>query len=340
MKLAGREAARFCRAPDLGLFGALIHGADAGQVASARQQITLAVLGGEADDMRIARVDAAEARRDPAAIEAAMKMQGFFPGRQVAIIEGGTDGLTAPLEAVLDGVTQEDAFLVVTAGVLPARSKLRKLFEGRGGLAGLHLFQDAPDPRDIAAMLRERGLAMDPAEDALAALAASARGMDHGSFAQLLDLVALFAMDRTEPLGLAEVMGLAPAGLDSDLDELVDAVASGVPRAIGPLMQRLSAGGAAPVSMLLALQRHFRQLLQAVSAPGGPDKGLASLRPPAWGPRRDAMSRQLRQWGQGRLEQANRVLFDTDRKVRSAGQTPDMALVERCALRLAIMGSR
>ena len=339
MKLTGREAARFCRSPDLSLCGALIHGADAGQVAAARQQIVSAVLGDDGDDLRISRMDAAEARKDASAIDTALRERGFFPGRRVAVIEGGTDGLTAPLDAALEGITQDDAFLVVTAGVLPARSKLRKLFEGQGNLVGLQLFQNAPDARDIAGMLTERDVTAQATDDALQALADVARGMDHGSFAQLVDVIALFSMDRAEPLDLDAVMGLVPAGLDAELDAFVDAVASGAPRAIGPLIQRLSAGGTTPVSMLIALQRHFRQLLQAGSAPGGPDMGLASLRPPAWGPRRDAMSRQLRQWGQGRLEQANRALFEADRTVRSAGQSPDLALVERCALRLAIMGS-
>ena len=340
MKLTGRDAARFCNSPDLTRVGALIHGADAGQVASARQKLVRAVLGEDGADMRLIRLDAAEARKDAAAIDAALKTQGFFPGRQVLLIESGTDGLAAPLGTALDGASDQDAFLIVTADALPARSKLRKLFEDRGNLLGLQLFQDAPGPADIDAALREAGATEGATPEALEALGGIARGMDHGSFAQLVEIIALFQAGANAPIDLDTVLALAPAGLDAELDAFVEAVASGQPRSIGPLLRRLSASGAAPVSVLLALQRHFRQLLQASVAKGGPDSGLAALRPPVWGPRRSAMAAQLRRWGQERLEQANRALFEADSKVRSSGQSPDLALVERCALRLAIMGSR
>ena len=340
MKLTGREALRFCTSPDPARIGVLIHGEDAGQIASARQQIVRSVLGDDGDDMRLTRMDASDARKDAASVEAALKTRGFFPGRQVLVIEGGTDGLAAPLTVALADVSAEDAFLVVTAGVLPARSKLRKFFEDHRDLVGLQLFLDAPEPADIDAMVRKAGAAGGIEADAVNALVGISAGMDHGSFAQLIEIIGIYYHGSSTPVDQETVLALAPVGLDTEMDAFVGAVASGQPGSIGPLVRRLSASGAAPVGLLLALQRHFRQLLQASSASGGPESGLAALRPPVWGPRRSAMSAQLRRWGQGRLEQANRVLFETDGKVRSSGQVPDLALVERCALRLAIMGSR
>ena len=49
------------------------------------------------------------------------------------------------------------------------------------------------------------------------------------------------------------------------------------------------------------------------------------------------MQALLRRWQPRRLEQANQILFEADSKVRSSANAPDMALVERCSLRLAMM---
>ncbi|MEM7744343.1 MAG: DNA polymerase III subunit delta [Pseudomonadota bacterium] len=331
MKLSGRAATKFCTTPDHGLVGTLIHGADGGQVAAARRKLVDTIT--EQDDLRLSRLEAAEARRDAARIGDEIRARGFFPGRRVLLIEGGTDGLAKPLTVALDGATSEDAFLIVTADGLPARSTLRKLFEGTATLAALHLFADVPEPADIEAALKAAGAAgADPG--AAMALAGLGSAMDRGSFDRLVDTVALLARGRdvTE----ADVAALAPAGLDAELDALVAAVAEGQASAIGPLIRRLEAGGLNVVGALLALQRHFRLLLAASVAGGNVD----SVRPPLYGPRKTAVQGQVRRWGNERLEQANRLLLETDARVRSAERAPDRALLERCALRLSLMAGR
>ena len=305
---------------------------------SARQSLMAAVLGADADDLRITRVDAATARKDAAAVGDALREQGFFPGRRVVLIEGLTDGAAKPLATAFDGLTAEDAFLIGTADALPARSALRKMFEGDGALVALQLFADAMEPGDVEPALRNRGMTCGLEPDASALLAMAAAGLDHGSMERMLDLVAIFGLGRETPVGLEEVERLLPAGLSGNTDAFIAAVAGGQPDRIGPLLRRLAAEGEQPVGLGLSLQRHFRQLLTAASAPGGPQSGLAALRPPVWGPRRDQMQGQLRRWTASRLEQACRILFETDARLRSGEAAPAMAVLERCALRLAIMG--
>ncbi|MEM6621148.1 MAG: DNA polymerase III subunit delta [Pseudomonadota bacterium] len=330
MKLTGGAAARFSKSPNTALCGALLHGADAGQVVEARRSMVADLTGG--DDMRLTRIDVALARRDAAEVGDALRARGFFADRSVVLIEGGTDGLAKPLSAALDGVTAEDAFLVVTADALPARSSLRKLFEGSDQLAALQFFADAPDSADIAARLRDAG-ATGADRDAAEALASAGASMDHGSFSRLIDVVALKALGRE--VTAQDVADLAPAGMDAEVDALVAAVADGRAEAIGPVLRRLDAGGLNVVTALLALQRHFRMLLGAAAG-----NGIDGVRPPLYGPRKTAAQGQLRRWGLARLEAANRLLLDADAKVRSTDRAPDKAVLERCALRLALMAGR
>jgi len=107
---------------------------------------------------------------------------------------------------------------------------------------------------------------------------------------------------------------------------------------IGPSLGRLAAQGANATSLCIAATRHFRALHQVTSHPGGPDQGLSALRPPVFGPRRDAMSRQARHWGRNRVERALSDLLDTDLQLRSGSTYPAMPLIERAFIRIAMRG--
>lgn len=338
MKLAGRETARFCKDPDTRLKGALIYGPDAGIIAVRRRELTRALLGEEPDDMRVSQINAADVRKDASLLDTELKARGFFPGRRVVIVESATDGMSKTLSQVLDTVESEDAFLVLTAGQLPARSSLRKLFETDGTLASLQQFQDAPGPTDIEDLLRVAGLKNGASHEGISLLAEIAQSADYGSFLQLIDIISIYGSNETGPLSAEQISLIAPAAQDAEVDLFVEAVAHGNAAKIGPLLKRLQTGGTNVVTLLIALQRQFRQMLMVSSAPGGPEAGIALVKPPLWGARKSSMQSLMRRWQRRRLEQANQILFETDSNVRSSGNAPDMAVLERCALRLAMMG--
>ena len=334
MKITSRDGRRFCAEPSAEVSGFLLYGPDQGLVA-ARRSILLAALTASAGGEPV-RIDAADARRSPADVDAALRTQGFFGGRPVVLIEGGTDGLARGLAPIVEGLTPEDGVIIVTADVLPARSSLRKLFERSRGLAAISLFPEVPNRGEIEALLAEMGVERGLADDAAADLARLAAEMDYGGFLKLLESLSIYSVSGDGPISAADVAAVAPMGLEGDLDRFVAVVANGEVAALGSSLRRLAAGGATVVSIVLALQRHFRMLLSAAAS----GTGIEGLRPPLYGPRRDQVARQLRSWHRERLEQANRLLFETDARLRSTERMPDLALVERTALRLAIMAGR
>lgn len=338
MKLAGARAAAFCAGPDASLTGALIYGPDSGLVALRRRALVAALT--EGDDLRLTRIESGEAAKDPAGIDAALRARGFFPGRRAVLIEGAKDALAKPLGEILGEIGVEDAFLVITAEALPARSGLRKLFEGSETLAALGVYPDAPGPGELRDMLERAGAEATLAPEAMELLAGAAAGIDPGSLAQVVEKIAVYGIGRTEPIGAAELALLLPAAAEGELDQLVAAVAEGRAGEVGPLIGRLAAAGTTATGMLIAAGRHFRQLLTLAAAEDGIEAALGRLRPPAFGPRRRAMAAQARNWGARRLETANRILFQTDRSLRSPGTRPDQALVERCLIRLAMLAAR
>jgi DNA polymerase III subunit delta len=325
------DALAFCRAPDLTLAGVLLHGGEEGFVAACRRELVGAVLGPDGDPLRLTRLDAAAVRRDPAALDAALRARGFFSGRAVVLVEAATEALAGALGDVLAGTAAGDAFLVVTAGALPARSGLRRLFDEARHLASLSVAAEPPTVEEIDARLRELGLRCGLEDGARAHLASLALALDRACFDRVLENVAVYSLGADRPLGADEVALLGPGGLEAELDAFVDAVAGGRTESVGTTIRRVVAAGASAVTLLLGLQRHFRQMLIAESAGG---------RAPLWGARREAIRAQLHRWRRDRLELATRMLYETDARVRSAERVPALALVERCALRLAMMAER
>ncbi len=318
----------------------LIFGADAMRVALRRQDIIGEIIGpGGEDEMRLTRIPAADLRKDGALLLDAIKAQGFFPGPRVAFVEDATDALAKVIGPALDEWREGDAQVVVTAGALRKGSSLRKLFERKPGRRALGLYDDPPSRGEIEAELKRAGLrAVSP--EALADLVALSRAIGPGDLRQTIEKLALYKLGDDTPLSPEDVSALSPASTEAGLDEVLHASAEGRADLIGPVLARLAAQGVTPVSLCIAASRHFRTLLSAASDPGGPSQGIARARPPVHFKSRDRMVRQAGKWGSARLERALRLLVDTDLQLRSADRAPQMALMERALIRLAMMGGR
>lgn len=335
MKLAGGQAAQFLANPSPRAAGLLLFGQDAIRVAQKRQQAIAAITGpGAEEEMRLTRISAADLRRDPALLLDAVKAQGFFPGPRVAFVEEAGDGLTEVIGAALAEWRDGDARIVVTAGALPAKSALRKVFEAHPTAPAIGIYDDPPTQAEIEDALSRAGLTrIDPA--AMRDLIALSKDLDPGDFRQTVDKIGLFKWGDDSSLIPAEVEACAPATIEAEVDDVLHASAEGRPRDVGALMQRLTGQGIAPVTLAIRALQHFRALHAAASDPGGAEAGIARMRPPVFGPRRDRMLRQAKGLGAARLENALALIVETDLTLRSASKAPAMALVERMLLRLA-----
>ncbi|MDE3240808.1 MAG: DNA polymerase III subunit delta [Paracoccaceae bacterium] len=341
MKLAAADLTRRIAKPGELPAGVLIYGADAMRVALKRQDLLAAFLGAQAEDeMRLTRISAADLRKDSALLLDAVKAQGFFPGARGVLVEDATDGLTDTIAAALSDWKPGDASIVVTSGQqLPARSALRKLFEATPATWATALYDDPPGRDEVEAMLAAAGLT-NVGREAMTDLLGLSRDLDPGDFRQTVEKIALYKYGDTSPLSPEDVAAMAPATIDAEVDDVLTAAAEAEVQRIGPLMHRLEGQGVGPVTLCIGATRHFRALHAASADPGGPSAGLARMRPPIAGPRRDRMQRQAERWGMRRLEQALSILIDTDLQLRSAQSAPQMAVMERALIRLAMLARR
>lgn len=338
MKLSTRDAAAYFRKPDPARTGLLIYGSDGMRVALRRQEVIKALIGPEGEEeMRLARIAAADLRKDPALLLDAVKAQGFFPGPRVAFVEDATDGMADIVAGAISGWRDGDAGIVITAGQLAAKSKLRKLFEDHPNAYAVGIYDDPPSREEIEAALTASGLS-NVSTEAMAALTALSRTIDPGDFRQTLEKIALYKLGDDTSLTPEEVTLSAPVSVEAAIDDVVNIAANGVAQEIGPVLRRLEAQGVGAVALCINATRHFRTLHQVAADPGGPGSGIGRLRPPVFGPRRDRIQRQASQWGMHKLERALALLLDTDLTLRSTANVPEMAVMERALLRIAWMG--
>ncbi len=340
MKLSTRDATAYFAKPDPAKTGLLIYGADAMRVALRRQEVIKALIGPEGEDeMRLARISAADLRKDPALLLDAVKAQGFFPGPRVAFVEDASDGLADTIGAALADWKDGDAQVIVTAGQLNARSKLRKQFEEHRNAFATGIYDDPPSRDEIERALRNAGLA-DISTDAMAALVELSRVLDPGDFRQTLEKISLYKLNDTSPLSVEDVEISAPQSVEAGIDDVLNIAADGDAHRISPVLRRLEAQGIGAVGLCIGATRHFRTLHTVAADPGGAGAGIGKLRPPAFGPRRDRIQRQASSWGMMKLERALALLLDTDLTLRSTSRAPDMALMERTLLKIAWMNRK
>lgn len=333
MKLNTSQANAYFNKPNPDAAGLLIYGADTMRIALKRQQVVAALIGpnGE-EEMRLTRISAGELRKEPALLLDAVKAIGFFPGPRVALVEDAVETSNAVILDALRDWAVGDAQIVVTAGTLKPTSKLRKGFEAHQNAYAAGIYDTPPTREEIERDLLAANITDVPRE-AMQLLTDLALQLEPGDFRQTVEKIGLYKLNDPEPLSGTDIAACAPASIEADVDDVLAVVADGNAVAIGPVMQRLQAQGVNAVTLCIGAMRYFRSLHRAASDTSG--------RPQIWGPNRDKMLAQARNWGAPKLEMALTELTDTDLQLRSAGQhAPALALVERCFIRLAMLARR
>ncbi|MEQ9693039.1 DNA polymerase III subunit delta [Shimia sp. SDUM112013] len=341
MKLSARDASRYFSKPEPDRTGLLIYGPDTMRVSLKRQEVIAALIGPQGEEeMRLSRIPSAQLRKEPSLLGDAIKEISFFPGPRVAFVEDANDNAAGAILTALEDWAPGDAQIIVTAGQLKASSKIRKAFEGHANAYAVGIYNDPPTRDEIEAELAKSGL-KEVERDAMTDLSNLARELDPGDFRQTLEKLSLYKLSDPAPVSSTDILNCAPTSTEAALDDVLNIVAEGRAPELGPVLRKLQSQGIAPVTLCIGATRHFRALYTAASDPSGASAGIARMRPPIFGPRRDRMLRQAQGWGAAKLEQALTILTDTDLQLRSAGQTaPAMALVERMFLRLAMLSRR
>lgn len=336
MKLAPARLAAFLREPPPSARVALLFGPDRGLVVERALALVRAVAGDPNDPFRVATLTPADLKDVPSRLADEYAALCFGGGRRAVRLRDAGNGETGAVEAVLQLDIVSDALVIVEAGELGARDRLRALCEGDDAAAAIACYADESQTLEalIEHTLRQQGLAVEP--DALSALA-DRLGADRLVSRAELDKLALYMVGAGSVVSLADVEACIGDGSPLVLDDLLGAAAEGNLGQVDHLYQRCLDLGQSPHGILRMLLRHLQRLhLAAARVADGvrPDDAMRQLRPPVFGRQQERFRRQLAQWRAPRLAMALDRVMEAEIACRSTGAPVD-ALTGRCLMQIA-----
>lgn len=339
MKLTGAKVETFLKAPDSSVRAVLVYGPDSGLVRERVARLMRGVVADPSDPFRVAELTPAALKEVPSRIADEAAAIALTGGRRVVVLRDAGDGQASAVQSFLDH-PMGDALVLVEAGELPARSSLRKLFEGAANAAALACYAD--DGGSLQGVIQEElkaaGLTVDP--DALAFLAGHL-GSDRRLTRAELQKLALY-MGGPGRVHLDDAVACVGDSAALSLDDLSLATADGDHATAQRVLDRLLREGAQPVSVLRSIARHFQRLHWAAGAVAqgkSVDQAMAGLKPPVIFKAADRFRRQLGRWPTDRLGRALELLIDAETDCKTTGM-PAKELCSRAVMQLARAAGR
>lgn len=335
MKYTGAKVEGFLRAPDPKARAILLFGPDEGLVRERAQRLAKLVLDDLNDPFRVVEIFGSDLKSDPARLSDEALSLAFGGGRRVIWVRQANDQSIEACKALLEQDTASDSMVILDAGDLNPRSKLRKLFETAKNAASIACYAD--DARSLPDVIREtlkrHNLSTD--RDAMALLVQSL-GSDRSVTRGELDKLALFMGSDTQ-VGEDHVRACIGDSAASRVDDVIYAAAGGDAIKLEDALTRVLADGANPVQLMRAAQRHFQRLHFARGSMNegmNPDQATKSLRPPVMYMQVDAFRSQLNLWPESKLARAFDVLTQAETDCKTTGLPAD-AVAGRALLTLA-----
>lgn len=342
MKLAGARVDRFVTSPDPDICIVLLYGPDQGLVRERAQALQRAYLGGPPGPFSQTLLFDAAIKSDAAALGDAISARALDGSKCVVRLKTQGDQAARAVAALLDAISSGSltpaALLLIEAGDLAKRSKLRQCIEQAGAHA-VALPCYLPDRAALRAlaqdMARERGVRLE--EGALEALL-DRLPQNTALATNELDKLMLYAGPQPGAVISARDVAACIAGEgESGADALAFAIAARQPRRASQLLRDAAEAGQSPVGLLRAIQRHFWRLgeARAAMAAGKTAKAaMASLRPPVFYGQAQAFGRQVQLWSSAALGRALEDCLQTEREMKSSGAAAEN-LLARLVLRLS-----
>jgi DNA polymerase-3 subunit delta len=341
MKIQPKNADSFARRPDPAMRAILVYGPDHGLVRERVGKIVASVVEDPNDPFRVAELSGAQVAKDPALVADEAAAMAFGGGRRVVLVQGADDGVTKALSQFLADPVG-DGLVVVEAGDLESKSKLRQMFDKASVGATIACYRD--DARSLPGIIQDtlKAEGLGVSREALDYLAANLGGDRLVTRAELQKLALYKGPGEGGPeeggpgegrIELADAQACVGDTAEVTLEDIAFATGGGDIAALERAFQRAIHEGAQPVQPLRAASRHF-QRLHAVSDAENLDNAMGKLRPPVFWKRKDAFRGQAQAWDQGQLARALERLLEAENRTKTTG-LPATAIASRALMEIA-----
>ncbi|MEM8800627.1 MAG: DNA polymerase III subunit delta [Pseudomonadota bacterium] len=316
----------------------LLYGPNAGLIAERAAIISRSVMDGDPDDMRRTILSASQVKAGEEALIAdelcAMNLMG---GRRLVWLDTVADDAWSKVERALGVADPAYCLLLVTAGDLTPRSKLRQGFEKAKSAFAVACYPD--DARVLERLVEKsvREAGFDIARSTTAQIA-SLLPEDRAAARGEIDKLLLYIADQ--PAGtLVDEEALAANFVDSSTvagDGVILAALAGHVETVDNALQQLGAEESR-VGFIRRALFHVRRLEtvgQAITGGQRANEVIAALRPMVFFRDRPLYERAVVRWPPGRCRSLRGRLHDLEREIKTTGNN-NILLTNHFMIRLA-----
>ncbi|MFQ5535222.1 MAG: DNA polymerase III subunit delta [Sphingomonadales bacterium] len=344
MKIKPWEVDRFVRRPGADIVAALCFGRDEGLIRERAAALGRLVVEDLTDPFRVAELTVGDITEDGGRLAdeaAAISMTG---GRRLVRIERASDSVAATAGDYLARPATE-AFLVITAGDLSPRSKLRKLFEASANAAALPCYPDQSQSLEalINEVMADHGLGIEP--DARNYLR-SHLGSDRAVSRRELEKLALYKAGpdpgADSRVTLSDATACVGDSAALSLDEAAEAALAGDLFRLETALARTFHAGQSPIAVLRVMAKKLQRLhlLAGLTERGmAIDTALKKLKPPAFQREAKSLSALARRWPAVKLVRALEIVTEAELGCKTTG-APAETICARAFMTLAVAARR
>ncbi|MEE8370967.1 MAG: DNA polymerase III subunit delta [Sphingomonadales bacterium] len=319
----------------------LVFGPDDGVVRERLDIFSKQVVEDISDPFNVASPTPAQIKDDPALLLDEVSAISMMGGRRLVRVDGASDVITGSVENVLESQVGE-GLLLIGAGDLNPRSKLRKLFEAAGNAIAIPCYADSAAELEqmIRDMLRKAGYSADG--DAMAYLLANLGSDRMISRSEISKLLLYLEGGDEKTVSLADVRAIIGDSGAWMLEDIASVAADGDIPGLDRLLERAEAGAENAVTILRVLVRRLQRLyfVSGLMAEGASfDSAAGKLRPPLFFKDKPAFRNQAGKWSPGSLTRALQLVSEAEIQCKSTG-LPAFAIAARVCLQIATAARR
>ncbi|MCI5048881.1 MAG: DNA polymerase III subunit delta [Rickettsiales bacterium] len=318
MKLNAKEIESFLKAPTQSK-GALIYGADRGQMRQRMDAIAAFILTDLADPFNRVDLQYDHIVDEPSALYDELAAMSFTGDRRLIVIREAGDKLTKHLEEA-EELLNDQNYLIICADELTTRSSLRKWAESSKAVSSLPCYKD--EGQGLAQLIRTTltGYGYRADEAVVQYLTAHLGGDRMVVLAELEKLSVYF--DGEEHLDYEEVVKAIGDSGEKSLDDVAQAAASGNVSQLCRTLDRLYLEGVHAVAILRAVHRYFARLSEVVSLSNQGQsmiQAVKSIRPPVFFKQQSIMASHAQRWNADKLERAMHLMMEAEKDSKLGG---------------------
>jgi len=319
LKISGNRVDAFLKNRPAEVTAVLIFGPDRGLIRERAAALLAAHVENISDPFAVSELTSKDVREDGARLPDEANALSMMGGNRAVWVKDATDAVAGAFADLLAGDPIAN-LVVVEAGELTTRSKLRKDFESHNRAAAIGCYAD--DRASVQSMLNasfsQAGIRVAP--DAMNYLA-DRLGNDRLVSRQEIEKLILFAGDQRE-LSLNDIIAAIGDNALHPVDEVVYRAMEGDTAALDSALQGAIQEGAAAVQILRAAQSHLQRLhlVTAKIAKGMPaDRAVQELRPPVFYKFKSRFQNQSTRWRPALINRAMEILLEAEGNCKKTG---------------------